>query len=150
MSDRAATKKGQSGSRPPRKRAPAKKAGAAKKADPAKSSAPKAASAPRSRSRRDEDGQQSAGGPSGGPSGMQVAARAMQQLELLTGKTAEGVTGLERTEDGWTVLVEAVELRRVPATTDVLATYEVETDEAGELMGYHRRHRFVRGTPGDE
>ena len=68
------------------KKAPAKKA--AKKA-PAKSSAPRA-SAPRRRS------------------GMTIAAEAAQQLVELTGRDVEGVTALERTDDGWLVEVDAV------------------------------------------
>ncbi|WP_426244312.1 gas vesicle protein [Nocardioides sp. LHG3406-4] len=79
-----------------------------------------------------------------------VAALAARQLLDLIGKESEGITGLERTEDGWTVLVDVVELTRVPNTTDVLATYEVEVDERGELLGYRRSRRFVRGTAGGE
>ncbi len=79
-----------------------------------------------------------------------MAERAAEQLLDLTGKDPEGVTGLERTEDGWTVLVDVVELRRVPNTTDVLATYEVEVDTSGDLEGYRRVRRFVRGSAGGE
>ena len=63
----------------------------------------------------------------------QVAAQAARQLLELTGKGAEGVTGLERTDDGWKVQVEVVEVRRIPDTTDVLALYEVQVDEDGDL-----------------
>ena len=64
-----------------------------------------------------------------------MAAEAAQQLLELTGKEAEGVTGLERTDDGWKVQVEVVEVRRIPDTTDVLALYEVETDARGGAAG---------------
>ena len=84
------------------------------------------------------------------PSGAKVAREAARQLVELTGKEAEGVVGLERTEDGWTVQVEVLELRRVPNTTDVLATYEVTLDEQGELEGYQRRARYVRGASGED
>src|SRR5688500_8523046 len=73
------------------KKAPAKKA--AKKA-PAKSSAPRT-SAPRRRS------------------GMTIAAEAAQQLVELTGRDVEGVTAMERTDDGWLVEVEVLEVRRI-------------------------------------
>jgi hypothetical protein len=68
----------------------------------------------------------------------------------LTGKYAEAVTGLERTDDGWTVEVEVLELERIPSTTDVLATYRVTLDDDGELQGCRRVHRYLRGSPGDE
>jgi hypothetical protein len=65
----------------------------------------------------------------------------------LTGKEPEGVIGLERGEEGWKVQVEVLELRRIPNTTDVLAVYEVSVDQDGELEGYTRLRRYVRGTP---
>jgi len=79
----------------------------------------------------------------------QVAVQAAQQLLELTGKGVEGVTGLERTDDGWKVHVEVVEVRRIPDTTDVLALYEVQVDEDGDLMGYRRLRRYARGVPGE-
>ena len=78
----------------------------------------------------------------------QVAVRAAQQLLELTGKGAEGVTGQESADDGATVQVEGVEVRRIPDTTDVLALYEVQVDEDGDLIGYRRLRRYTRGKPG--
>jgi hypothetical protein len=43
-----------------------------------------------------------------------------------------------------------LELRRVPNTTDVLATYEATMDSDGELAGYRRLHRYVRGAAGED
>jgi hypothetical protein len=79
-----------------------------------------------------------------------IASEAKSELVALTGKDAEGVTGLERTEDGWLVRVEVVELRRIPDTTDVLALYEVHTDAHGALESYQRVRRFVRGVPDND
>ena len=83
-------------------------------------------------------------------SGIAVAAEAARQLLELTGREVEGVTGLERSEDGWTIQVEVVEMRRIPDTTDVLALYELDVDEDGDLDGYRRLRRYVRGTPGED
>lgn len=82
-------------------------------------------------------------------SGAAVASGAARQLLQLTGRDVEGVTGLEKTEDGWRVQVEVLEVRRIPDTTDVLALYDIDVDSDGELMGYHRVHRYVRGAPGE-
>lgn len=122
---------------PMKKSGPTKNAAPSKKSSEAGSGTPRKTSAPRAEARPPA----SAG---------QVAQRAAEQLLDLTGKDPEGVTGLERTEDGWTVLVDVVELRRVPTTTDVLATYEVEVDSGGDLEGYRRVRRFVRGSAGEE
>jgi hypothetical protein len=82
--------------------------------------------------------------------GPQVAAAASQQLHELVGKEIEGVTSLERAEQGWKIQLEVLEMRRIPDTTDVLALYEVEVDERGALDAYRRLRRYVRGTPGEE
>ncbi|HET7388838.1 MAG TPA: gas vesicle protein [Nocardioidaceae bacterium] len=74
-----------------------------------------------------------------------AATKALGHLAELTGRDTEGVTGLERTEEGWKVTVEVVELRRVPTTTDVLALYEVDVDGHGDLQGYRRLRRYARG-----
>lgn len=78
--------------------------------------------------------------------GPEAVKRARHHVRGLTGKEAEGVVGLEKDGEGWTVLVDVVELRRVPNTTDVLATYEVALDDDGELSGCRRLHRYVRGS----
>jgi hypothetical protein len=81
-------------------------------------------------------------------SAMEVARSAARQLAELTGRVPECVIGIERAEEGWTVELEVVESRRIPDSTDVLATYRVQVDDDGELMGYHRVERYVRGKSG--
>jgi hypothetical protein len=83
------------------------------------------------------------------PTGLKIASDAARQLLDLTGREAEGITGVERTDDGWKVQVEVVELRRIPDTTDMLALYEIETDGDGDVQGYRRLRRYVRGAAGE-
>jgi len=118
----------------PRKRAPAKKVDP--DSDSGGSAPRKRASAPRTEARPKANASQ-------------VALEAARQLLELTGKAAEGVTSLQRTDDGWQVQVEVVEVRRIPDTTDVLAIYELDVDEQGALQGYHRLRRYTRGVPGE-
>ena len=54
------------------------------------------------------------------------------------------VSGISRTPNGWTVTLEVVELRRIPESTDVLATYEVELDGDGRYLGFSRGRRYSR------
>lgn len=79
------------------------------------------------------------------PTGRRLALLAAEQLVDLTGKELEGIVGLGKDDDGWRVDVEVLEMRRVPNTTDVLAVYEVSLDRDGDLTGYRRVHRYVRG-----
>ena len=69
---------------------------------------------------------------------------AKAQIEELTGRPIDGVLGLERTDDGWIVMFELVELRRIPDSTDVLGAYAVALDEKGELQEYRRTSRYYR------
>ena len=68
-----------------------------------------------------------------------------RQIAELTGKAPEGVSGVQPSDDGWRVTVEVVEDRRIPSSTDLLATYEVELAPDGELVSYRRVRRYARG-----
>ena len=83
-------------------------------------------------------------------SGIRAAAMAQQQLEMMIQRPCEGVSGLSRHGDGWMITLEVVELERVPPTTDILATYRVELDDQGELMGYERVSRYYRNQAGGD
>ncbi|MEU9184304.1 gas vesicle protein [Streptomyces sp. NPDC048484] len=76
---------------------------------------------------------------------MDVLRQARAQLSELTGMEAESVSSFERTEDGWTLEIEVLELVRVPDTMSLLASYEVTLDPRGELTGYRRVRRYERG-----
>jgi hypothetical protein len=75
-----------------------------------------------------------------------VVRAALEQFAALTQMEPVATTGVRREEDGWSVLVDVVELERVPSTTSVMATYRVDVDGSGELSGYERLRRFNRGS----
>jgi hypothetical protein len=77
-----------------------------------------------------------------------IAAR--ETIQDLTGYPPEAVSGLQWDGDSWLVTVDVLELERIPSTTDVLATYVVQLDDGGELLGYKRTRRFVRGQAEEE
>ncbi len=77
-----------------------------------------------------------------------AGALAVPSIKELIGKDAEGVTELRPSEDGWTVGVEVLEDRRIPSSGDILAIYEVQLDEEGELTSYRRTARYSRGRGG--
>ncbi|MFD9543965.1 gas vesicle protein [Streptomyces sp. NPDC060022] len=78
--------------------------------------------------------------------GPEHAARvACQSLERLIGHPSEGVSAVRRSEDGWCVVVDVLEVQRIPDTTSLLASYEVQLDEDGELLEYSRVRRYRRG-----
>ncbi len=70
-------------------------------------------------------------------------------LGELTGRPAESVLGLHKDDDGWKVMVEVVELPRIPRATDVIGCYEVTLDDDGDLVSYERQRRYTRAQAGD-
>ncbi|GGR98644.1 gas vesicle protein [Streptomyces aureoverticillatus] len=79
------------------------------------------------------------------PGPVAVLRKAREQLAELTGLTPESASSLERTDEGWDLTVEVLELARVPETMSLLATYAVTVDPQGELTGYRRVRRYERG-----
>jgi hypothetical protein len=74
-----------------------------------------------------------------------LARSAKETIADLTGYPPEAVSALQWDGENWLVTVEVCELERIPSTTDVLASYVVQLDERGGLLGYKRNRRFQRG-----
>jgi hypothetical protein len=74
----------------------------------------------------------------------------LRHIAGLTGKEMEGVTLVEPADDGWVVVVEVVEDRRIPSSGDILALYEADLDLEGNLLAYRRKGRYRRGSSGNQ
>lgn len=98
---------------------------------------------------RDETGSDGRGrtdgrGPRSGTAAW-AAAQAVEQFTIMVNRKLELVSEVAPNEDGWKVGLEVVETPRIPDSTDLLATYEVELDADGELIQYRRTRRYLRG-----
>lgn len=74
----------------------------------------------------------------------EVVDYAKESLSGLLGRPCESASSVTRAEQGWTLALEVLEVQRVPSTTDILATYIVELDQHGEMLGYERVGRYSR------
>jgi hypothetical protein len=74
----------------------------------------------------------------------EVVDNARRQLEGLLGTGVERVSGLDQADGNWRVRLEAVEVHRVPESTDVMASYEVMLDDDGKLVSVNRKRRYRR------
>lgn len=75
-----------------------------------------------------------------------AAGRATESLSKLIGHPCDGCSEVSPTDDGgWLVCVDVVEVARIPDTTSLMATYEVELGEDGSLRRYRRVRRYRRG-----
>jgi len=75
----------------------------------------------------------------------QVVEKARKEFIGLGKKPADGVTGLSKTDGGWTILLEALERKAIPDTMDVLGLYELRMDDEGNLLGLDRKKLRKRG-----
>ena len=89
------------------------------------------------------------GGSDGKLSARDLTLAAKATVEDVTGFESESVSGLQWDGETWLVTVEVCELERVPNTTDVMASYVVQLDDRGGLLGYKRERRFQRGAAED-
>lgn len=76
---------------------------------------------------------------------VQIINNARELLASLTGLPVDTVSQFKRDDDGWLVEVEMVEMRRIPNSSDVLATYQIHLDTEGDLISYQRTQRYYRG-----
>lgn len=97
----------------------------------------------------DTDGPEAAG--NGSPPALRDVVRTIgDNLSAVLGLGAERVSGLTRGDEGWQALVDVVEVSRIPPSTDVLATYAVTADPAGNVAEFKRVRRFRRCDGEDE
>jgi hypothetical protein len=98
----------------------------------------------------DEDGHERHNGHRSELADVQLVRAAVDQLAQLLGRRPETVSRVEHRDDGWHLGLEVVELERIPHTTDVLASYDVMLDDAGELVEYARTRRYHRNSTDEE
>lgn len=73
-----------------------------------------------------------------------IIAGVVTEFVELNGQPTERVSGVRKTDSGWSILVDVVDVERIPATTSVLSTFRVDADDKGHLCGYERIRRFTR------
>jgi hypothetical protein len=69
---------------------------------------------------------------------------ATREFASLVGQVPDGVSGVEPIDGGWRLSVEVTELERIPPTTSVMASYELDVDGDGRIQGYRRLRRYYR------
>lgn len=74
---------------------------------------------------------------------------AMAQVSELLGKAAGAVSQLVRVDGGFLMHIEVVELEQIPSSTSVHGSYDVVTDEGGNVISYQRIRRYLRSVTGE-
>lgn len=97
------------------------------------------------RLRAADDGAAGSGAPARRVAAAVAVRRAREEFQDLTEMPVERVTAVQRTDQGWLVVLEGLELRRIPETMDVLGVYEVELSARGQVAGWRLVGRHHRG-----
>jgi len=119
--------------------------------EPDEPAEPASSHEPESRDEPEPEPEEDAPAEPASPSELQAIVRqARELLRELHGTDAESVSSVGRTARGWAVGLEVVEMRRIPDSTDVLATYEVELDGDGGILRFERTRRYNRAEAGRE
>lgn len=63
---------------------------------------------------------------------------ATEQLGSLLGLRPSSVIAAFKGEDGWRVTIELIERKAIPDSQDLLGTYDVLLNDAGEMVSYER------------
>lgn len=92
-----------------------------------------------------EDGSKSEKSSNTKLSARDLTLEAKATVKDMTGYDPETVSALQWDGETWLVTVEVCELTRIPNTTDVMASYVVQVDDSGGLLGYKRDRRYLRG-----
>lgn len=74
----------------------------------------------------------------------EVREQVHETAEGVVGHPLDGITSINRDDDGWRVAVEVVERKGVPDTQDILGRYEMVLDEEFTVVSYERTHRYRR------
>jgi len=80
----------------------------------------------------------------------ELAERAKRQLAEVTGFKPVAAVGSYRDAKGWHVSVDMLEMARLPDSTDLLGTYEVDLDEEGSMVKFEKKRTHLRGVPYEE
>jgi len=68
----------------------------------------------------------------------QVIEKAREELSKITGLELSSTLGAVRDEKGWKITLEMVEKHSLPDQMDILAVYEVQLDDNGDVIEFNR------------
>ncbi len=81
---------------------------------------------------------------------MSLAKRAKEQLAEVTGFSQVAAVGGFKDEEGWHFVVDALEMARIPESTDIIGTYVVTLDPEGSIVKFEKKRAHLRGEAYEE
>ncbi len=74
-----------------------------------------------------------------------LAERAKEQLAGVTGFKPVAAVGGFKDDEGWRIVVDMLEMARLPESTDIIGTYVVSLDQEGNMVKFEKKRARLRG-----
>jgi hypothetical protein len=75
---------------------------------------------------------------------LDIVVKARAAAEAITGQKAEAVSRCEKHGDAWIAHVEVMEMKGRLADNDMLASYRLHLDAAGDVTSFDRLRQYHR------
>lgn len=76
---------------------------------------------------------------------LEVINKVRSDIHAITGLPVSSTLGIVREEEKCQVTLELLEKKSIPDSMDILATYEVESDDDGNIIEFRRTGMRKRG-----
>lgn len=80
---------------------------------------------------------------------LEIQEKVVPQIRKLLNKEPEGISLLEKTNEGWRVLCDVLDKKAVPETYDLLKVYEFMADKEAKVTSFKQLRKIRRGDIGD-
>ena len=80
---------------------------------------------------------------------LEIQEKAVPQIRTLLNKEPEGISSIEKTNEGWKVSCEVLDKKSVPETYDLLKVYGFMLDKEAKVTSFKLLKKIRRGDVGD-
>ena len=79
----------------------------------------------------------------------EIQEKVVPQIRKLLNKEPEGISSIEKTNEGWKALCDVLDKKAVPETYDLLKVFEFLTDKEGKVTSFKLLKKIRRGDIGN-
>ncbi len=80
---------------------------------------------------------------------IEIQEKVVPQIRKLLNKEPEGISSIEKNNEGWRVLCDVLEKKSIPETYDLLKVYEFMVDKEIKITSFKQLRKIRRGDLGD-
>lgn len=76
---------------------------------------------------------------------LEIQNKVIPQITELLKKEPEGISSIEKNNEGWAVICDVLEKKSVPETFDLLKVFEFIVDKEGRIIRFKQLRKIRRG-----